>query len=1239
MSEEQSSSLAETDDVSQKLDDAYHDIESARAHVDKAQKKKSVKFAKKAGGLYDTAQTTVASVQNVITAAQPLYESDAMKVVRDGIGTLMEGLPGVLKALDEVANIHPFIKVAVGAFRVVVELDMKRRENEKKVTILFVEMKDMMEVLIQLRAIKDEETPGPDGTTIKARMQELVQRAADDIKSCANACDAYAKKKLLVKVLKSSSWDDKFKGFLTLFDERRKAFAFALEMHVGKAVDDANRKLDAVGLKLDLVLTFFSSLVPADQQQLAEVVRNKGGPEAVMRDNSTLLSLAKYKTSSGTPVGKPADPHTEPGHSDSNVGDELTALREELFDSADAAMEKNLKTFERKFAMQQKKLLEEMQGLVRHESDRVIDSVLSGPHDRIRDRGIHELWKDMRWRGHVKARHFVLALRDFYLQSAEEGSYADDVSVPRVSEQDKWALEFIDVNYIAAIAEAFDEDASGFITIREVNRFTSSRPQSWSVVHWIAYWTKGWPMVCAYYVHKIHDIFAEMFGMLPHIRPENHAHAYRYLDAVWKDITTFTAPYSTMEEDDSDPLWARFQTYIEQEEKRLDDALKTLHYEIDAQDTITLIAGARPIERYLLPLIYLLLRRDLEVFRLAHRRVILSHGELKSSERSIRWVIYCAQYRGWVLQVIFSQRGLDPAEQFKTFARGFFYNHSEPGHLWSMKVLTQYGGDFLRTEYLEDKADSTVADPETILNCPTPVERLLDSHSESLTEADLQETGLVKVFLGRWNGFFGEAPEWPGYPMVTFFLHTAGQDSFQAKSRTTAGYVYTMSGTCKTAADGTIEVTSKWVFSNNVEPRYIKGTLSENGQSISGVWGNREDALVEEFYWSRVAPEILAVRPTPQEFRENRIRALWRYALDATRDQVQRRASWLSWQYIRGRNDMKRAYVDITQNDEGGLYSREDLHAMALLERALTYDEVCSCFVILELRNRVQAPSTYWCNSCGQNIDGARYTCIPCCMQDDNSVDICDKPECRDAPIKEDNYTHQPTHDMIKIRGYPFHYHDLPKLCRDGKELIAAMETALSTKLAPAGATARPGPSSNVAVTTEKTGEDGPQASTRAEGEAKEGEAVLSPVSDADDTVKAETGSARIRRRATLASSKVDTAPATCVSCKAQVTLPCFVCIDCTDFGDKIYICRDCDEQLGGVTAGRHLPSHTLARGLPADAKRADQKAAAVEDRLHALESQVASYADRFTAITERMAKMEELLEGVSLTLMKLLPA
>ena len=44
---------------------------------------------------------------------------------------------------------------------------------------------------------------------------------------------------------------------------------------------------------------------------------------------------------------------------------------------------------------------------------------------------------------------------------------------------DEWALQYININYVRNIMEAFDGDASGFITIKEANDFTCSRPVDW----------------------------------------------------------------------------------------------------------------------------------------------------------------------------------------------------------------------------------------------------------------------------------------------------------------------------------------------------------------------------------------------------------------------------------------------------------------------------------------------------------------------------------------------------------------------------------------------------------------------------------------------------------------------------------------------------------------------------------------------------------------------------------------
>ena len=85
----------------------------------------------------------------------------------------------------------------------------------------------------------------------------------------------------------------------------------------------------------------------------------------------------------------------------------------------------------------------------------------------------------------MKARHFVLALRDHYLEqlAAEaEGSTGVGASTDSSRNPDAWAIKYIDVSRLQPILEAFDDDASGFITISEMNRFTSSRPAEWRVV-------------------------------------------------------------------------------------------------------------------------------------------------------------------------------------------------------------------------------------------------------------------------------------------------------------------------------------------------------------------------------------------------------------------------------------------------------------------------------------------------------------------------------------------------------------------------------------------------------------------------------------------------------------------------------------------------------------------------------------------------------------------------------------
>jgi hypothetical protein len=85
------------------------------------------------------------------------------------------------------------IAVAVGAFVLVITLDVTRRENDRKVLAVKLQMQELM----MLRNIRDSSERGRDGVSVAERLAPHMQIIAQDIKTCASACDAYLKKGFL----------------------------------------------------------------------------------------------------------------------------------------------------------------------------------------------------------------------------------------------------------------------------------------------------------------------------------------------------------------------------------------------------------------------------------------------------------------------------------------------------------------------------------------------------------------------------------------------------------------------------------------------------------------------------------------------------------------------------------------------------------------------------------------------------------------------------------------------------------------------------------------------------------------------------------------------------------------------------------------------------------------------------------------------------------------------------------
>ena len=213
-------------------------------------------------------------MQAAVTAAE---KTDVPTDIKGEIDKFSEGIPVLLRALNELKKLHPFIGgefspwytpckvtgklVVVLAFEAVYTLEQMRRGNDKKVIALYVGMKDMMRVLLlsvltsvhcgtltscSLEDVEIDKVIAPDGKSIENQFEGLVERTAEDIKRCSNVCDAYMKKRLLAKVLLCPVWDEKLPGFVTLFAQRRREFQLELTLHIYQSLHKANSKLEEI---------------------------------------------------------------------------------------------------------------------------------------------------------------------------------------------------------------------------------------------------------------------------------------------------------------------------------------------------------------------------------------------------------------------------------------------------------------------------------------------------------------------------------------------------------------------------------------------------------------------------------------------------------------------------------------------------------------------------------------------------------------------------------------------------------------------------------------------------------------------------------------------------------------------------------------------------------------------------------------------------------------------------------
>ncbi|KAI9064545.1 hypothetical protein FKP32DRAFT_582866 [Trametes sanguinea] len=155
----------------------------------------------------------------------------------------------------------------------------------------------MHNIMAALLHVKENHV-GKDGLTIGQRLEDVVQKVAQDIRECANACNAYSRQRFLAKVFKALSWDLMLKDYIRRFNDCKAESTFAISFHTGIGVDRANEKLDILMTKMDVVLEFSEKTVPREQRILSVTIRAAGGPRAALTNTDALQELLAKNSSS-----------------------------------------------------------------------------------------------------------------------------------------------------------------------------------------------------------------------------------------------------------------------------------------------------------------------------------------------------------------------------------------------------------------------------------------------------------------------------------------------------------------------------------------------------------------------------------------------------------------------------------------------------------------------------------------------------------------------------------------------------------------------------------------------------------------------------------------------------------------------------------------------------------------------------------------------------------------------------
>ena len=202
--------------------------------------------------------------------------------------------------------------------------------------------------------------------------------------------------------------------------------------------------------------------------------------------------------------------------------------------------------------------------------------------------------------------------------------------------------------------------------------------------------------------------------------------------------------------------------------------------------------------------------------------------------------------------------------------------------------------------------------------------------------------------LGSWNGYFYglKGVRWNVHSMMTFVLVPGeGERGFKGDLWSLNGR-QTIAGSWSKGEDDAMQINFKFKlsFSSTLwASMFFNGRFDPDHDALTGVWGRsaKLESSMGIMELRRILPRYLTVYPSIKELRDNKPRALWKFAIAAVRDDI-RREHW-TWSYFSRRRDDRKTVVSLLVRSRwfGTPLNAEETGTLREITRRLTPNDAC----------------------------------------------------------------------------------------------------------------------------------------------------------------------------------------------------------------------------------------------------------------------------------------------------------